>query len=489
MGFFQRISLRTKLTALSVALIAVLLFVSSLGTISLLKTYLQQNVDTLLNSTAATLQHEDPALLEDRLASQKVQLPRLPSDYYIAYLDPSGGLLIGLVSAAGKNTDVPNMSGFTASWVKSTNAIPFEVKSKKVTGSTRGNITTWRMVAVPLTEQSGSLVVALPTASNTLLLDQYRNIGAGFGLLLLVISGAATWIVITSALRPLREVERTAKAVAEGDISQRLMEQPGTTEIGRINQSLNTMLGSIESAMSSRNKTLDQMRRFIADASHELRTPLVSVRGYAELYRIGALKDPKAVGEAMQRIENEAIRMSELVENLLALARMDEATALKTDPTDLVSLARDAAMDVSVANHSSNIAINDFNGRPLAAGTQIMVDADSGQLRQVLINLLANAARFSPQEEKIEVAIAEAPGDRVVIEVRDRGEGIPKELRSKVFERFFRADNSRNRETGGSGLGLAIVKGIISRHGGEIVADETLGGGTTIRVALPRHQR
>ncbi len=481
--------MRTKLTALSVALIGVLLVVSSLGTISLLKTYLQQNVDTLLNSTAATLQHEDPALLEDRLASQKVQLPRLPSDYYIAYLDPSGGLLIGLVSAAGKNTDVPNMSGFTASWVKSTNAIPFEVKSKKVTGSTKGNITTWRMVAVPLTEQSGSLVVALPTASNTLLLDQYANIGAGFGLLLLVISGAATWIVITSALRPLREVERTAKAVAEGDISQRLMEQPGTTEIGRINQSLNTMLGSIESAMSSRNKTLDQMRRFIADASHELRTPLVSVRGYAELYRIGALKEPKAVGEAMQRIENEAIRMSELVENLLALARMDEATALKTNPTDLVSLARDAAMDVSVANHSSNIAINDFNGKPLAAGAQLMVDADSGQLRQVLINLLANAARFSPNDEKIELAMAEAPGDRVVIEVRDRGEGIPRELRSKVFERFFRADNSRNRETGGSGLGLAIVKGIISRHGGEIVADETPGGGTTIRVALPKRQR
>ena len=492
-GFLGRISLRTRLTAISVSLIGLLLYVSSAGTIALLQTYLQQNTDTLLNSTASTLQHEDPAQLEERLASQKVQLPRLPSDYYIAYLDPKGGLLIGLVSAAGKTSDVPNISGFTSEWVASTKGIPFEITSKTTPKSNNGEddkvtVKGWRMVAVPLTSMSGSLVVALPTTANMQLLNQYRNIGAGFGLLLLIISGAAIWMTISSALRPLREVERTATAVAAGDISQRLLERPGKTEIGRINSSLNTMLGSIESALSSRNQTVAQMRRFIADASHELRTPLVSVRGYAELYRMGALKRPEDIAEAMGRIESEAIRMSGLVESLLALARMDESSELKTTSTDLVSLARDAAKDASVADHSRQILINDFNGQAIAPGAQVMAEVDASQLRQVFTNLLANAARFSPNDAPIEVAIANAPNDRIVIDVRDSGEGIPKELREKVFERFFRADSSRNRDTGGSGLGLAIVKGIITRHGGSIIADETTGGGCTMRVTLPQHQ-
>jgi two-component system OmpR family sensor kinase len=320
------------------------------------------------------------------------------------------------------------------------------------------------------------------------LLSQYRNIGAGFGVLLLIISGLAIWMTISSALRPLREVERTAAAVAAGDIGQRLLERPGKTEIGRINRSLNTMLGSIESALSSRNQTVAQMRRFIADASHELRTPLVSVRGYAELYRMGALKRPEDVAEAMGRIESEAVRMTGLVESLLTLARMDESTELKTSSTDLVALARDAAKDVSVADHNRAILINDFSGRALRPETQILADVDAGQLRQVFTNLLANAARFSPAGEPIEVAIATAPNSLVIIDVRDSGEGIPKELREKVFERFFRADSSRNRDTGGSGLGLAIVKGIVTRHSGSIVADETAGGGCTMRVTLPQHQ-
>jgi two-component system OmpR family sensor kinase len=230
------------------------------------------------------------------------------------------------------------------------------------------------------------------------------------------------------------------------------------------------------------------MRRFIADASHELRTPLVSVRGYAELYRIGALKRPEDVAEAMGRIESEAIRMSGLVESLLALARMDESSELKTSSTDLVTLARDAAKDASVADHNRKILINDFSGQALSPGAKILAEVDAGQLRQVFTNLLANAARFSPADAPIEVAMATAPGSLVVIDVRDSGEGIPKELREKVFERFFRADSSRNRDTGGSGLGLAIVKGIVTRHSGSIIADETVGGGCTMRVTLPQNQ-
>ena len=478
---WERISLRTKLTTLSVALIGLLVVVSSSGTISLLKTYLQQNLDTMLVSTASALNHEDPANLEQRLATKQVQLPRLPSDYYIAFLDNDGKLLMGLVSSTRENNDVPNLTGFSSAYVLASMGRPFEASN--ATSATGAKV--WRMIAVPLTATSGSLIIALPTDANTNLLEQYRNIGTGFGILLLLFSGLAIWLTITSALRPLREVERTAAAVAAGDISQRLIERPGRTEIGRVNSSLNTMLNSIQTAFDSRNATLSQMRRFVSDASHELRTPLVSVRGYAELYRMGALKKPEDVAEAMGRIESEAKRMSELVESLLALARLDEGKPLETTEVELVGLARVAAQDASVADHNRKINLVDLAGKPLDKTATEVVQGDPGALRQVLTNLLANACRFSPENASVEVAIGELSG-ATVLEVRDHGEGIPKELRDKVFERFFRADNSRNRETGGSGLGLAIVKTIIDSHRARIGVTETEGGGATFQVTFTR---
>jgi two-component system OmpR family sensor kinase len=241
--------------------------------------------------------------------------------------------------------------------------------------------------------------------------------------------------------------------------------------------------------MQDRSKTLDQMRRFVSDASHELRTPLVSVRGYAELYRMGALKKPEQIAEAMARIESEAVRMTGLVESLLTLTRMDEATKLDLKKTNLVSLATDAAKDASVADGKRKIVVTDINGNQLAEGASVEAKVDANSMRQVLTNLLANASRFSPEGAQIEIALdnnAKIEGRRhLVLEVRDHGEGIPEQLREKIFERFYRIDNSRNSETGGSGLGLAIVSTIVSRHGGNIVATETPGGGATLRVVIP----
>ena len=478
----ERVSLRIKLTTMSVALIGVLLAVSSLGTMSLLRTYLQQNTDTLLTSTAATLAHEDPSLLEARLASHQVTLPRLPSDYYIAYLDGMGNLLIGLVSSASGKNDVPNLSGLTLAAVASTHGIPFEVQvTSKTSHKTLG---TWRMAAIPLSDLSGSIVVALPEAANVGLIAQYGAIGTGFGVLLLLLSGVAIWVTITSALRPLREVERTAAMVAAGDTSQRLLEQDPATEIGRLNNSLNTMLDSIDTAMSSRSKTLDQMRRFVADASHELRTPLVTLRGYAELYRIGALKKKADIDEAMQRIESESIRMTELVENLLALARMDDSAELVKNDANLLEIAHLSARDSVAIGSKNKFVFTNLDGKKLDKDFALNAKVDASSMRQVFTNLLVNAAKFSKPRDAIEIALG-SKGDRVIFEVRDHGEGIPAQLREKVFERFFRADNSRNRETGGSGLGLSIVKTIVTRHGGDIKALETPGGGATFRVTLP----
>lgn len=483
---WQRISLRTKLTALSIAIIGALILVSSLGTISLLRTYLQANVDTLLISTAATLSREDPAVLEEKLAQRQLQLPSLPTDFYIAFVDERGGLLIGLVSSASDRREVPNLSSFSTEYVNQTSGVPFEVNDRGQISDDSG-IRGWRMVALPLTNTPGSLVVALPTGANNALLAQYALIGGGFGALLLLLSGLSIWLMISSALRPLNEVERTAEAVSEGDISQRLVEAGGKTEIARLNRSLNTMLDGIESALQDRTKTLEQMRRFVADASHELRTPLVSVRGYAELYRMGALKKPAEVAEAMARIESEAVRMTGLVESLLTLTRLDEASKLERTNTDMVSLAIDAAKDASVANGNQKIVVTDINGN--LTTDKIIASIEANGMRQVLINLLANASRFSPENSQIEIALDnESWADdrrQLILEVRDHGEGIPKQLRKKVFERFYRVDNSRNSDTGGSGLGLAIVSSIVSRHGGKIEAVETPGGGATMRVVIP----
>jgi two-component system OmpR family sensor kinase len=204
---------------------------------------------------------------------------------------------------------------------------------------------------------------------------------------------------------------------------------------------------------------------------------------------MGALDQPQKVAEAMSRIESEAVRMTGLVESLLTLTRLDETQQLKKTRTNIVSLAVDAAKDASVADGNRKIVVTDMNGKELEGQVEISANVDANSMRQVLTNLLANAARFSPADAQIEVAIdanAKLAGEqRLIIEVRDHGEGIPEQLRKKVFERFYRVDNSRNSETGGSGLGLSIVSSIVARHGGTIEATETPDGGATFRVDVP----
>ena len=480
---WARVSLRTKLTALSVTIIGLLLAISSAGTVSLLATYLQRSTDAVLLASADALADELPEQISTRVNSGQLVLPDLPSDYYIAYLDVNANLRVGFYSGANKNRTFPNLTKFTLPQVTRIAGVPFEINELGVPSEGLDNTKGWRIVAVPTTNTPGTLVVALPVGSNHALIAQYRNIGTGFGLLLLLLSALAIWFTITSALRPLKEVERTAEAVADGEIERRLIERSPKTEVGRINKSLNTMLESIQGALDSRGKALDQMRRFVSDASHELRTPLASVRGYAELYRMGALKDKTNLDDAMGRIESEAIRMGELVDSLLTLARLDEATQLTKTETDLVQISIDAAKDASVAEFKRKIVVTNLAGETIDSSSCIMAMVDPMSFRQVLTNLLANASRFSPLDGTVELAIGHE-GHKTVIEVRDHGEGIPEQLREKVFERFFRADNSRNRETGGSGLGLSIVKTIIDRHHGLIVALETQGGGTTMRIEL-----
>ena len=473
---WERISLRTKLTTLSVGLIGVLLVVSSAGTIALLNTYLQRNTDTLLTTTANQLKGENPQLLEAKVATGRLTLPSLPSDYYIAILDAQGNQYLGLISATGGGREVPNFSSLTLETVRETQGIPFDISVDRSARPDRQ----WRMVALPLDLARGPVVVALPTNTNRQIIAEYSVIGGRFGVFLLVLSGFSIWLTITSALRPLKEVERTAAAVKAGKFSSRLLTRHGKTEIGRLNRALNSMLDSIETAVSGKDKTLDQMRRFVSDASHELRTPLVTVRGYAELYRMGAITKKQDVAEAMQRIESEAIRMSGLVESLLTLTRMDELGNLETSETDIAELADAVVKDASVANQKVSF-------RAVRIGKNFVGQVDGDRIKQVLTNLVANASRFAPDSSEVTLEIESREKD-FAIRIADHGDGIPESLRDKVFERFYRADNSRNRDTGGSGLGLAIAKSIVTAHQGQIWAEETEGGGATFVIEIPRTQ-
>jgi two-component system OmpR family sensor kinase len=463
---WERVSLRAKLTTMSVFLIGFLLTISSAGTVALLSTYLQQNTDNLLIATANQLRAENPLRLQIRVTTGDLTLPALPSDYYIAILDSQGNQFLGLVSATGGGRQVPNFSTLTSEKVLEIGGVPFDAEVE-----VDGPDQEWRVVALPLQNANGSVVVGLPTNTNRQIINEYGVIGGRFGVLLLFLSGLAIWLTITSALRPLKEVERTAEAVKSGKFSSRLVQHHGKTEIGRINRALNSMLDSIESAVRGKDKTLNQMRRFVSDASHELRTPLVTVRGYAELYRMGAIKSKQDLNEAMGRIESEAIRMSGLVESLLTLTRMDELENMKKKPSDLIELAQASVKDASVAHQ-------DISFRVSSELKTCILEIDGDRIKQVLTNLLANAARFAPKSSEVTVEVKEQDS-KIRVSVIDRGEGVPESLREKIFDRFYRIDNSRNRETGGSGLGLAIAKSIIDAHGGKIWVDETPGGGAT----------
>ena len=483
---WELVSLRSKLTGLSVALIGLLLLVSSFGTVTLLRAYLQQNTDNLISSAATLLSQENPSLIEPKILAKRLNLPRLPSDYMIAVLDPEGNTIYRIMASDSDEDDLPDLSLLNLAGTAATAGLPFDLDEHGGLGEvTIDEHDSWRVVAKPFRNYAATVVVALPNSANLELLRQYRAIGGGFGFLLLAISGLSIWLTIAQALRPLREVERTAKLVASGDLSQRLIERPGKTEIARLNRSLNSMLDSLEDSVSSRNKTVSQMRRFVADASHELRTPLVSVRGYAELYRKGALTKKSEVQEAMGRIEAEAIRMSSLVESLLTLARLDENQKLDAAPTDLAKLARDIIARDIQGKQKISLSLLTLGGAKVPADFSLSAEVNEGQIRQVLVNLIENAKRFSPDKGSIEIAVGQKTDDEITLEVVDHGEGIPKQLRDKVFERFYRADNSRNRDTGGTGLGLAIVKEIVSLHKGRIEVRETPGGGATFRIKLP----
>jgi two-component system OmpR family sensor kinase len=472
--------LRLRLVAILTALVVVALTISGIASVEVVRNLLLRQIDDQLTTTV------------DRIVRTGIPQPdspvRIPTSFAAQVYPDSGGQR---TFGAPSNDDAPRFPTYTYAQARKHGPDPFTVDS--VSGSTH-----WRVSVIPVTitsdgEQTpGSLAVAIPLSGVEGPVHTLWLIEIGVGIAVLCSMVGLGFVVVRRSLRPLREVEAVAGAIAAGDLTRRVPEQPVTTEVGRLSRSLNGMLAQIEHAFGQRAASEARMRQFVADASHELRTPLAAVRGYAELYRQGAVSDPDDVASAMRRIEDEAARMGLLVEDLLLLARLDEERPSRTEPVDLTVIAADAVQDTRAIAPDRTITLLGTNGQ--LGPTE--VPGDERRLRQVVTNLMANAVSHTPAGSPIEIAVGPAPvaedpdGQRasagVLLEVRDHGPGIDPEQVSRVFERFFRADPSRTRgRGGGTGLGLAIVAAIVAAHDGRVGVTQTQGGGATFVVELP----
>ena len=319
-------------------------------------------------------------------------------------------------------------------------------------------------------------VVAVPLQETNQTLHRLLLVESLVVSLVLLALGLLAWLLVRLGLRPLDRIGHTADAIAGGDLSRRVSPATEKTEIGRLGLALNAMLGRLEAAFAERQASEDRLRLFLSDASHELRTPLSSIRGYAELFRIGAAREPADTEKAMRRIEEEAARMGVLVEDLLVLARLDEVRDVVHEPVDVGRVARDGVDDARATAPDREI--------DLEADAGVIVSGEPSQLRQVLANLLGNALVHTPPGTPIDVKVTRA-GPRVRLEIRDHGRGLPTSDAAALFERFWRAEAGRERGRAGAGLGLAIVAGIVDAHGGTVRADNAPDGGAVFTVELP----
>ena len=471
--------------------------------------------------------------------------------YFVAIYGPEGEFVTSAGGNGGPSPDFPETMTIEEVTIRGFATFPLE---NTETGNTY--LASTDLYLIDGVSDYYTQLVALPLAPSNQIVAQYIGIYSVLGLVILVAGAVATRYLVTLTFRSLGQVESTADAIAAGDLGQRMTDiEPTSTEVGRLKTAINAMLDHVDAAISQRDATVRQMRRFIGDASHELRTPLVTVRGYAELYRMGAVRGDEDIAQSMDRIEKEAIRMGLLVEDLLALARLDERRDVVIGPVDLRPVARDAALDVRAASPMRPVTVIDttldeppapdeddddtaaitevkrrtgapsaisragatlslLRRRPrpvpavpngadgVAAATPPLVPVpdpapssetllpvvlgDENRIRQVVTNLLGNARRFTAEDSPIELRVGvDARARMGWVEVVDHGEGVPDQIKEKIFQRFWRADTSRTRETGGSGLGLSIVASIVEALHGSVGVVDTPGGGATFRIAFP----
>ncbi|MGY1884514.1 sensor histidine kinase [Blastococcus sp. SYSU DS0753] len=470
----QQIPLRVTLVALLVALVSVALLATGAAATSLLADYLQEQQDDELQAIVAS--NQGP-----RLVSTCLREISEPSPLYVACLPPDSDepVVIGEPYGPGVH-ELPELDEADVEALR-------EGGPAITVGSGRN---AWRMASGEL-PGGYTLVVGEDQGRDGGAISRLIRIELVVGLAVLALLGAAGYVLVRNSLRPLAEVEETARAIAAGDLSRRVPVGDDRTEVGRLSTALNGMLARIETAFRAQQASEEQargseqrLRRFVADASHELRTPLTSIRGFAELYRQGAVREEADVARLMQRIEAEGSRMGLLVEDLLLLARMDQQRPLSLAPVDLAAIAGDAVHDARAVQPDRPISLHldeSLTDVPVVLG-------DESRLRQVVGNLVTNALTHTPAGTRVQVSVAQDPADDdvLLLRVADEGPGMEPADAERAFERFYRADASRTRAAGGTGLGLSIVASLAAAHGGSASLETAPGAGLAVTVRLPR---
>ena len=483
-GLAQRIEawwdskpLSSQLVTLITLLLATGLSLSGTVMIGLLQRHLTSQIDDQLVATAHTLQISASAATF--AADGQGGIPTL---YYIHIHIADGTdryfYSEDTLKASGK-PNLPDLVDTSSAPISSFRTLPVTVSSSK-TGFG------WRALVVPVYEQeagdfSGYMTIALPLSDLQHTLRTTASYFTVAGMIIVVIGGWAGRVLVRRALLPLRSIESTAGKIAAGDLTKRVTPHPVTTEVGSLALSLNTMLTQVEQSFDARQASEQKIKRFVSDASHELRTPLAAISGYCELYAMGGVPAERT-DEVMGRIASESSRMATLVEDLLTLARLDEGRPLEITDIDLVKLADNAVFDLQALDPTRAVGLTGISGR--TPPMTLIVPADRDRISQVFTNLIGNIVRYTPEGSPVEIALGRS-ADTAIVELRDHGPGIDETDRGRVFERFYRADTSRNRKSGGSGLGLAIVSGILAAHKGNASLSKTKGGGLTVRIELP----
>lgn len=470
----RRARLRASSGSLRSRLVVVVLALTSLGLV------LAATAGTLLLRQHLMAQVDEQLAGANRFATgapappQPVQNQRgaLPSPFVLTTLDASGTVVTQWRGTQTSTAPAPDLSGLTEAEVAARAGQPFDV------AGIGDAAYSYRAVAVPSADGSGSTVLAISTESIDETTGRALLASLAVGVLILGLVGLLAGGVVEVGLRPLTEVERTAERIAAGDLSQRVPDMPEGTEIGRLADALNGMLAQIETAFDERTASEDRLRRFVADASHELRTPLTTIRGYAELARSGALGDDVAARTiAVSRIEEEAMRMGVLVDDLLLLARLDQHRPLDRAEVDVVPLVLAAADALRAAAPDRDVSVT--------APDSVLVLGDGPRLRQVLDNLAANARLHTTPGSPVSFEVTAYDGVAQVV-VADSGPGMSPDEVEHAFDRFYRGDPSRTRATGGgTGLGLAIAHAVVSEQGGRLTLVSSPQQGTVATVALP----
>jgi two-component system, OmpR family, sensor kinase len=499
----QRTPLRVKLITALLALVALALAVISFTSIAFFRAYLVNQTDRQLETLVS--QAENNA--HNGLLSQHGAVILTVNGYFVEVRDQNGNVVpdIGNASQIGSNGPVIPTS---QSWLKANSQHPVTVP-----GASGG---TWRVIVEQVSYQPdpespdllpGTLVVAENQGNVDHTVGFLTTLDVVVSLIIMLGLAVVSVAVVRTNLRPLDDIEETAQDIAAGHLDRRVPDRDPRTEVGRLGQSINTMLAQIETAFHAQRESEEnavqseeRMRRFIADASHELRTPLTAIRGFAEYYRQrggaegnGGSLPAEDLDRIMQRVEAEASRMGILVEDLLLLARLDQQRPIEHRPVDLLVLAADAVQDTRMIAPGRPVKLD------VEPGKAFLINGDEARLRQVIGNLMTNALTHTPDGTAIDVRLRSgflpgpvpypgAPAQPVpaaVLDVADQGPGLTAEQAQRVFERFYRADQARNRKSGGNGLGLAIVSALVAAHGGRATVESAPGQGATFRITLP----